>query len=485
MINFQYLRAELFRRRAKTVLISIGLAVPIALTIVVGAYSTGLSNAQDEVLEPLVGLGTDMTVTKTADAGEQGGGGPPRIAFSGRDAGESFSEDRFTTGANAVFDDSELSEISKLNGVTEASGALTVTNLKVSGEIPEQSASPGAAPGAGGVGPGGPQSIDIDTKTVTGLTPGSELGPISADQLQEGTLLSSGDAAEAVITSGYAETNNLSLGDTVSLKDDDFKVVGIVSTPLAGASSDVYVKLDQLQEAADMKGDLNTAYVRATSQEAVQSVSTEVKGVMSGATVTTNASLADEVSGSLVNANNLVDKMGVFLVLVLLLAAVIITAILTLNAVNKRTREFGTLKSIGWSNPRLVRQVMGESLATGTIGAASGVLLGLLAMAIAKLTPLTMQINGATQPGLGQRLGISGPPGGGAPGGDTMVGGPPGLGSQATEAAVQTISIVPTLSPSTIVVAAAIGAATALIAGGLGALKTSKLSPVEAMKHVD
>ncbi|MGB1583798.1 MAG: ABC transporter permease, partial [Solirubrobacterales bacterium] len=103
MINFPYLKAELLRRRTKTILIAIGLAVPIALTIVVGAYSTGLSNAQDEVLEPLVGLGTDMTVTKTADAGTQNRGGPPRFGLVDRKAGESFSEDNFTTGANATF----------------------------------------------------------------------------------------------------------------------------------------------------------------------------------------------------------------------------------------------------------------------------------------------------------------------------------------------------------------------------------------------
>ena len=169
--------------------------------------------------------------------------------------------------------------------------------------------------------------------------------------------------------------------------------------------------------------------------------------------------------------------MGTFLVLVLLLAAVIITTILTLNAVNKRTREFGTLKSIGWSNPRLIRQVMAESLSTGLIGAVAGAAIAGIGLLVAKAMPLTMKVSGAAAGG--------GAAGGAFPGAPGGTGGPPGLTRSATTAASQTISVLPSISISTVLIAAAIGAATALIAGGLGALKTSKLSPVEALKHVD
>ncbi|MGB0871540.1 MAG: ABC transporter permease [Solirubrobacterales bacterium] len=486
MINFPYLKAELLRRRTKTILIAIGLAVPIALTIVVGAYSTGLSNAQDEVLEPLVGLGTDMTVTKTADAGTQNRGGPPRFGLADRKAGESFSEDNFTTGANATFNAGTVDEIDGLSDVGSTASALTVVNLMVSGTVPD-TASGNTGPGAGGAaggGRGGPDSIDVESRTITGIAADTQLGPISDDQLQEGQLLSAVDEQQAVVTSGYAETNDLKIGDSLTLKDEKFEVVGIVSNPLAGNSSDIYVQLGQLQDLADLEDKVNTVYVRATSQEAVDAVSSEIEGTIDGATITTNASLAGQVSGSLVDANNLVNKMGVFLQLTLLLAAIVITAILTLNAVNKRTREFGTLKSIGWGNKRLVRQVIAESLSTGMIGAAAGVLLGLIAMAGAKLDPLSMSVSGQSaqtaRPGAGL---VGGPGGPGGPGG--AGGGPPGFARQAAEAASETISIIPALSINTILIAAAIGATTALVAGGLGSLKTSRLSPVEALKHVD
>jgi ABC-type antimicrobial peptide transport system permease subunit len=487
MINFPYLKAELTRRRTKTILISIGLAVPIALTIMIGAYSTGLSNAQDDVLEPLVGLGTDMTVAKTFTPGQRpDGAGGPRIGLNASQAGQAFSRDTYTTGFNGEFSSKNVTNVSELDGVKSAVGGLTVTNIKASGTIPSAGTAggaPGGAPGAGGGGtPGQGGGFNIDTRTITGIDPSSDLGPVSSDQLQKGELLGSGDAKEALLTSTYAKTKSLTVGDTIKLKDEKFKVVGIVSAPLAGSSSDIYVKLDQLQSLADMKNKVNKIYVRATDQAAVASVSKEIKSEVSNATVTTNASLAGQVSGSLVDANKLVKKMGVFLELILLLAAIIITTILTLNAVNKRTREFGTLKSIGWSNVRLIRQVMAESLSTGLLGAAAGVIIGGLGMLAAKAVPMTMKISGqaaSTGPGAG-----GGFPGGGGPGA-AGGGAPPGVASAASTAASQTITVIPSISVTTILIAAGIGAATALIAGGLGSFKTSKLSPVEALKHVD
>jgi len=76
-----YMWAELRRRRGRTVLTALGLAIGVGLVIVVSALSTGLDEAQDEVLQPLTGVGTDMSVTRplrVSGDGEQftpGGGG--------------------------------------------------------------------------------------------------------------------------------------------------------------------------------------------------------------------------------------------------------------------------------------------------------------------------------------------------------------------------------------------------------------------------
>ena len=65
--------------------------------------------------------------------------------------------------------------------------------------------------------------------------------------------------------------------------------------------------------------------------------------------------------------------------IVALLAAVALASLLMLGAVARRTREFGTLKAIGWPGSRLVRQVVAESAIVGVIGGVAGVVVGLLA----------------------------------------------------------------------------------------------------------
>ena len=62
----------------------------------------------------------------------------------------------------------------------------------------------------------------------------------------------------------------------------------------------------------------------------------------------------------------------------MLAAAFLIAILFTIQGVTRRTREFGTLKAIGWSNRRVVGQVAGESLVQGLIGGAAGLALGLV-----------------------------------------------------------------------------------------------------------
>ena len=70
-----YLRSELVRRKSRTILTVLGLAVGVSLVIAVSALSRGLDEAQAKALDPLSSIGTDLTVTlapQTQDA--QGGG---------------------------------------------------------------------------------------------------------------------------------------------------------------------------------------------------------------------------------------------------------------------------------------------------------------------------------------------------------------------------------------------------------------------------
>src|SRR6266511_5322577 len=63
MFYVRYLRSELLRRRARTILTLAGLAVGVALVIAISGVSRGLDRAQKTALDPLSTIGTDLTVT--------------------------------------------------------------------------------------------------------------------------------------------------------------------------------------------------------------------------------------------------------------------------------------------------------------------------------------------------------------------------------------------------------------------------------------
>ena len=77
------------------------------------------------------------------------------------------------------------------------------------------------------------------------------------------------------------------------------------------------------------------------------------------------------------DASNLSHRLGVALAVLAALAAFLLAALLTLSSVGKRTRELGTLKALGWTQVKVVRQVVGESLTQGILGGVLGILLGI------------------------------------------------------------------------------------------------------------
>ena len=116
----------------------------------------------------------------------------------------------------------------------------------------------------------------------------------------------------------------------------------------------------------------------------------------------TPSSLANEVSGSLTNAAKLANDLGKWLSILVLVAAFALAVLLTMAAVARRVREFGTLKALGWSGRRVIAQVMGESFAVGLLGAAVGVGLGFAGAAI--INAIAPKLSSILSQGTGERL---------------------------------------------------------------------------------
>jgi putative ABC transport system permease protein len=253
-----YMLSELRRRKGRTLLTALGLALGIALVITVSGLSAGLDKAQASVLKPLTGVGTDMSVTRpfalTSSSTSSTNGGPPqlsaaeraeiqkengdqRINFENLTPGTKFSQTSFR-GSQISFPASNVKSISKLSGVAAASGGLTLNMTTISGTVPAQSQLPqGGGPGQGG---GGGFFSGVD-ETDTAL------GAITPSQVTAGKFFTFGNARQAIVDVSYANTNNLKVGSKLTVGGKTYTVIGLAETPVGGSSSDVYIKLDQLQ----------------------------------------------------------------------------------------------------------------------------------------------------------------------------------------------------------------------------------------------
>ena len=161
-----YLLRELRRRMRQAIFVAAGLALGIGLVITVIAASTGVSDSQATVLHSLYGVGTDVTVTQSPASGS---GRPPNFRIGGAapgKAGTSFSRNVLRGPGLGTLKSSSVSTISGLTDVSAASGALSLTDLSLSGTVP--SGSQQGAPGGAGSG-----SVNEILKTTGKLTPPS------------------------------------------------------------------------------------------------------------------------------------------------------------------------------------------------------------------------------------------------------------------------------------------------------------------------
>ena len=374
-----YLTKELRRRWKQAVVVSLGLALGIALVVTVSAMASGVSDAQNTVLHSLYGVGTDISVTQN----DASNGPPGPFNVGGNGSATAFSRDRISTNPGlATMNQASATKIANLPDVSAAGGGLRVTSTHLSGKLP--TIPPGGTLGStsgGSVQQVNPGQIKISSVSIVGVDVSTaSVGPLTGAQITSGRSLGATDASAkvAVVDRTYAKTQSLAVGDTLTIGTKDFTVVGIAAAPASGASTQVYLPLTQAQSLAGVGSVVNTIYVKATSASSIAPAKQEIKALYPKANVTTASDLAKQVTGSLASASNLATKLGSWLSIAVLLAAIVIASLLTISAVGRRTRELGTLKALGWRTPRVVAQVVGEALTQGVLGGAIGLGLGVV-----------------------------------------------------------------------------------------------------------
>jgi ABC-type lipoprotein release transport system permease subunit len=441
---FTYLRRELRRRARAMFAIALGLALGIGPLVTVSCVATGTRQAKGRVVQSLYGRGTDLTVTSPAPTAHQADFAAPHDG------------DRVTLQGGQPLDASVVPRVRGQHGVADAAGGLGLRVVKGDGHrtggLPAGAAATGEVNGQHGYGGYGGVTDDrsgtADDYRAYGVDvskPG--IGPLTATTITSGTGFSATQADDrvAVVDRDYARRASLSVGRSLTVHGSTFKVIGIAAA--AHPAAEVYLPLHQAQALANDPGKVTTVYVRATDPRHLDTVKSAIQHGVPGTRVTTSAELAAGLAGPLSTAANLASRLGRWVSLAVLGVAFLAAGLLTWSAVGRRTREFGTLRTLGWSSGRVVRQVVGESLVHGLIGGALGIALGLAAAyAVTAAGPtLTARAGGVTMPH---------------------------------------IALTAPANATTILVASALAVGGGLVAAGVGGWRVSRLRPADALRPV-
>ena len=153
MFYLRYLRNELVRRRTRTVLTLLGLGLGVALVVAITSLSNGIDRAQKKTLNPLAGIGTDLTVTLQPQQ-DQGGGFGPGGGGANRDLlqanqsvitdlsklgkpGTHFVHDFFLPGTQLTFQQTAAKQIAAISGVAQVTQGLTLLAEHQEGVVPK------------------------------------------------------------------------------------------------------------------------------------------------------------------------------------------------------------------------------------------------------------------------------------------------------------------------------------------------------------
>jgi putative ABC transport system permease protein len=196
---------------------------------------------------------------------------------------------------------------------------------------------------------------------------------ISSGKTISGTVI----ADNALISTSMASKNNLKVGSTFSAYGTTMTVAGIFNGSSADQTlnGEVIVSLPTEQSLSGQSGDVTSAVATVDSLDNLDSTTTAVKNALGSSADVTSA---EQQANQTVAPLNSVKNISLFSLIGAVIAGSIIILLTMIMIVRERRREIGVLKAIGASNIRIMLQFMTEAVTFTIIGAAIGLLIGVV-----------------------------------------------------------------------------------------------------------
>ncbi|HEY0754628.1 MAG TPA: ABC transporter permease [Ktedonobacteraceae bacterium] len=337
-----------------------------ASLMLVAAMVSLNNSAQQQLANVHKEVGTTITInyatnesqsTNQQNAGQanQGGGSPGQNGNGGRGF--------FTQPTSTPIPSSAVAKVKTLPGVSNVEETLrrsdSSSTLKTGSIQTPDGRSISLPPTISGI------STDATHFTLAGG---------STPTLVSGRSFTASDANAnvAIMSQTLAETNNLSVGSTFTLKSKTFTVIGLYTVAEQQfANSSLVIPLAIMQSIFAVNG-VDSITVYAQSYEQVDAVALKIRSALGSAyDVVTEASTYASTINALDTAQNSI-KLALIVSIATATLVIIFTVFIT---VRERTAEIGTLKAIGASHWQVIRQFWGEVLALSVVASLIAVLL--------------------------------------------------------------------------------------------------------------
>ncbi len=169
-----------------------------------------------------------------------------------------------------------------------------------------------------------------------------------------------------------ADSLKKKVGDTIRLKEITFRVVGIYETGTALEDAACVISLRDAQALANAPGQIMFIGIRLHRPGEVDAFKARLAKMLPK-----DVEIAGtQVGGQMLEMLELLDIFAWAIAMVAALVGGVGMMNTMLMSVYERTREIGVLRAVGWSPWRVYRMILGESLLLSLLGGALGLALG-------------------------------------------------------------------------------------------------------------
>lgn len=223
---------------------------------------------------------------------------------------------------------------------------------------------------------------------ITGIEPGTWYDPSVELRVDAGRLLDNEDRGVTVIGADLAERYDLRVGDTFTIHDVGFEVVGVLERTLTFPDKIAYMPLrdaqeiyvDSVPQAVEYSTDELATQIEVFPNDLAQAdaVAAAIEDEIESVRTATPEQVAEQIGQASIVFNLIIVGASVIAVIVGGLS-VINTMVMT---VSERTREIGIKKAVGARTGAILREFIVEATLLGALGGLIGVGAGWLLVAV-------------------------------------------------------------------------------------------------------